>query len=106
MKNILDVRQIKCRVSQPTLSIAINKLESRLGTTIFERMNHKLAITAIGKQIIKQARRILEEVDVLGDLVDSKSELSTPLKMGAIYTCAPCVNEPKPKYRPLLSQSN
>ncbi|RDI39831.1 hydrogen peroxide-inducible genes activator [Aquicella lusitana] len=79
-----------CHVSQPTLSVAINKLESELGVALFERDRNDVRVTEIGKQIIAQAQRVLDEASQIRDLAQGgKSQLNTPLKVGAIYTLGP-----------------
>lgn len=79
-----------CHVSQPTLSVAISKLEEELGLAIFERDRGEVRITEIGEQIVKQAQRALEEVALVKDIAQAgKSQLNTPLRVGAIYTVAP-----------------
>lgn len=79
-----------CNVSQPTLSVAIAKLEKALNTIIFERQNNQIQITEIGHRIIEQAMRTLEEADKITQLAHaSKSQLDTPLKLGAIFTISP-----------------
>ena len=80
-----------CHVSQPTLSVAISKLESELGIAIFERDRHELRITEIGEKIVIQAQRALDEAGRIKEIaqVSSKTQLTTPLKLGAIYTIAP-----------------
>jgi LysR family transcriptional regulator, hydrogen peroxide-inducible genes activator len=80
----------QCHVSQPTLSVAINKLENRLDICIFERQKGQIQITEIGEKLITQAKRVLEEAEKLKDLADgSKHQLDSPLKLGGIYTIAP-----------------
>lgn len=80
----------RCFVSQPTLSIAVKKLESELDIAIFERNKSTITVTPIGSQIIAQAQRILEESNTLKSIANSgKDQLSTPLKIGAIYTIGP-----------------
>lgn len=79
-----------CHVSQPTLSVAINKLESKLGVSLFERFHHEVRITDIGQQIVAQAVIVLEEVDKIAALSEANSsQLSSPLNLWAIYTVAP-----------------
>ena len=51
----------KCFVSQPTLSVAIKKLESELEIAIFERSKSSVTITPLGEKIIIQAQKVLEE---------------------------------------------
>lgn len=79
-----------CHVSQPTLSVAIKKLESTLGVVIFERHHNDIRITDIGKKIIDQAQHALLEVSKIQEIADSnQSHIDSPLKIGAIYTVAP-----------------
>ena len=54
-----------CFVSQPTLSVAIRKLEEELNTQIFERTNTEVAMTSLGALIVNQAQRGLEEPNPL-----------------------------------------
>ncbi|MFZ4061641.1 MAG: LysR substrate-binding domain-containing protein [Polynucleobacter sp.] len=79
-----------CHVSQPTLSVAIKKLEEELGTQIFERTNTEVAMTSLGTLIVEQAQRVLEEAKSLKHLAKhGQDPLSGPLRLGAIYTIAP-----------------
>jgi len=79
-----------CHVSQPTLSVAINKLEAELGVAIFERDHNQVLITPVGKDIITQAQRTLDEAARIKEIAQGgKSQLATPLKIGAIYTIGP-----------------
>ena len=50
-----------CNVSQPTLSIAVKKLESELGVDLFERSKNNVRATPVGEQVIRQSQRVLEE---------------------------------------------
>ena len=50
-----------CFVSQPTLSVAIRKLEDELGVTLFERGGAEVGVTPIGQRIVAQAQKVLEE---------------------------------------------
>ncbi len=80
----------KCFVSQPTLSIAIKKLEEELGVHLFERHKHDILITPIGQQIIKLSEEILKLSQNIKELAkEYQGNLSTELKIGAIYTIAP-----------------
>jgi len=80
----------RCHVSQPTLSVAINKLESELGIFIFERNRNHVRVTEIGEQIIAKAKQVLEEASQIRDIAQGgKSQLNVPLKVGAIYTVGP-----------------
>jgi LysR family hydrogen peroxide-inducible transcriptional activator len=79
-----------CFVSQPTLSVAIRKLEEELKTQIFERTNNEVARTSLGALIVDQAQRVLEEANSLKHLAKhGQDPLSGPLRLGAIYTIAP-----------------
>lgn len=80
----------RCHVSQPTLSVAINKLEKNLGVSIFERQKNSIRITEVGTTLINQAQRVLEEAEKFKDLAqNSKHQLDSPLKLGGIHTIAP-----------------
>jgi len=80
----------KCFVSQPTLSIAIKKLEEELGVHLFERHKHDILITPIGQQIIELSEEILKLSQNIKELAkEYQGDLSTELKIGAIYTIAP-----------------
>lgn len=82
----------KCFVSQPTLSIAIKKLEENLGVTIFERQNHGLLVTNIGQKILNQAKKVLNESSLIEQI--AKSGLNPyydPFRIGAIFTIGPYI---------------
>jgi LysR family transcriptional regulator, hydrogen peroxide-inducible genes activator len=79
-----------CFVSQPTLSVAIKKLEDELGVALFERGGGELGITPAGQRVAEQAAHIFELVDGIKSLAaEAKDDLQGPLKLGAIYTIAP-----------------
>ena len=76
-----------CNVSQPTLSIAVKKLESELGVNLFERSKSNVRPTPVGQQIIQQSQRVLDEASTIKDIAQSGSnQLNTPLHIGAIFT--------------------
>jgi len=80
----------KCFVSQPTLSVAIKKLENELDVAIFERSKSSVTVTPLGERIVAQAQRVLEEARCIRELANSgKDQLSSPLKIGAIFTIGP-----------------
>ncbi|MGB0466887.1 MAG: hydrogen peroxide-inducible genes activator [Pontibacterium sp.] len=80
----------RCYVSQPTLSIAVKKLEEELGVPLFERSKNSVKVTAVGDKIIRQAQRVLEEAESIKDLAhEGKDQLKSPLRVGAIYTIGP-----------------
>lgn len=79
-----------CHVSQPTLSIAIKKVEDELGIALFERHRHEVLVTPGGESVIRQAQRVLEEMEVLNSAARAaRDEFAEPLKLGAIFTVAP-----------------
>lgn len=79
-----------CFVSQPTLSVAVKKLESELGVSLFERGQGEVSVTTVGEQVVTQAQRVLEEASSIKQLArHGKDQLAGPLKVGAIYTIGP-----------------
>ncbi len=79
-----------CFVSQPTLSVAIKKLEDELGVTLFERGGSEIGVTQIGLQIVEQARRVLEQSSAIKEIArHGKDPLNEPLRLGVIYTIGP-----------------
>ncbi|NTV10649.1 MAG: LysR family transcriptional regulator [Zoogloea sp.] len=104
----------RCHVSQPTLSVAIKKLEDQLGVTLFERSAADVKITEIGTRIVEQAERVLLEAAQVKELAAAgKDPLAAPLRVGVIYTVGPYllphliprVHELAP-HMPLLIQEN
>lgn len=80
----------KCFVSQPALSVAIQKLEVELGAPLFERGKSEVSITPVGERVVEQAQRVLEEAARLKDIAKlGQDQLAGVLKLGAIYTVAP-----------------
>ncbi len=79
-----------CHISQPSLSVAVRKLEDELGITLFERGHGEVTLTPAGEALLRQARRVMDEVGTLREMaVQQQDQLSGPLRMGAIYTIAP-----------------
>ncbi|MDQ3215918.1 MAG: LysR substrate-binding domain-containing protein [Pseudomonadota bacterium] len=79
-----------CFVSQPTLSVAIKKLEDELGTQIFERRTNDVTMTPAGERIVGQAQRTLDEAGRIKEIArQGKDPLSGPLRLGVIYTIGP-----------------
>ena len=90
-----------CFVSQPTLSVAVKKLEEELGVSIFERHQHDVTITPLGQRIIEQAQRTLEQANVVKQIAEEgKDQLKGTLRVGAIYTTGPYL---LPKIIPLIN---
>ena len=80
----------RCFVSQPTLSVAVKKLEDELGIALFERSKNAVRTTSMGDTIIQQAQRVLEESERIRELATAgKDQLRSPLRLGAIYTIGP-----------------
>lgn len=80
----------KCFVSQPTLSVAVKKLEGELNVILFERSKSSVTPTPLGEKIIEQAKKVLTEARTIEELAESgKNQLTTPLKVGAIFTIGP-----------------
>jgi LysR family hydrogen peroxide-inducible transcriptional activator len=79
-----------CFVSQPTLSVAIRKLEDELGVQLFERGSSEISVTPIGEQVVEQAQRVLEQASAIREIAkQGKDPLDGPLKVGVIYTIGP-----------------
>ena len=92
-----------CFVSQPTLSVAVKKLEDELGLTLFERGPGEVSVTPAGRRIIEQAQRVLEEASRIRELAAAgKDPLAGPLRLGAIYTIGPYL---LPKLIPILRRT-
>jgi LysR family hydrogen peroxide-inducible transcriptional activator len=79
-----------CFVAQPTLSVAIKKLEDELGVPIFERGGSEISTTPLGAQIVAQAERVLEQTAAIREIAkQNKDPLTGQLRLGVIYTVAP-----------------
>jgi len=79
-----------CFVSQPTLSVAIRKLEEELGVALFERGASEITVTPVGERVVEQAQRVLEETAAIKLIAQQgRDPLLGPLRLGAIYTIAP-----------------
>jgi LysR family hydrogen peroxide-inducible transcriptional activator len=82
----------KCFVTQPTLSMQVQKLEDTLGVKLFDRSKQPVTPTEIGIEIISQARILLSESEKIKEIItDRKKELSGELKVGIIPTIAPYI---------------
>lgn len=91
-----------CHVSQPTLSVALKKVEGQLGAALFERTASDVRITALGERIVAQAKRVLDEAVRLEEIADSTGDpLSGQLRVGIIYSIAPYL---LPQFIPALHQ--
>ncbi|TXH91387.1 MAG: LysR family transcriptional regulator [Rhodoferax sp.] len=79
-----------CFVSQPTLSVAVKKLEEELDVKLFERSAGDIAVTPLGEEIVRQAQSVLEQAAAIKDIAKrGKDPLAGPLTLGVIYTIAP-----------------
>lgn len=80
----------KCFVTQPTLSMQIQKLEDELGVKIFDRNKHPIAVTDMGAIIVKQAQTALAECERVHELIQMQQQtLSGTFRFAAIPTVAP-----------------
>jgi len=92
-----------CFVSQPTLSVAVKKLEEELGVALFERGKTEIAVTPVGERIVEQARRVLEELEGVKRIAQQAQDpLAGPLRIGAIYTIGPYLF---PRLVPILHET-
>lgn len=79
-----------CFVTQPTLSMQIQKLEDQLGIIIFDRSKQPVVPTKIGTEIIAQARIILSESRKIGEMIEEqKGQITGELRIGVIPTISP-----------------
>lgn len=79
-----------CGVSQPSLSVAIKKLEHDLGVTLFERTKTRVRLTDLGRGIAAKASALLDQVALMRATAEaSKHPLASPLALGALYTLGP-----------------
>lgn len=77
----------KCFVTQPTLSMQVQKLEEELGVVIFNRSTKPLQVTEIGQKVLFQAKKIVEESSRMNDVVsEEKGIIGGTLKVGIIPT--------------------
>src|SRR6478752_4447137 len=79
----------KCHVTQPSLSMQVQKLEQELGVQVFVRTN-PVTVTDNGWIVNEQAKKILAEANMMQQLIDQeKSIVGGTLKIGIIPTLAP-----------------
>ncbi|MCL7986516.1 LysR substrate-binding domain-containing protein [Sphingobacterium sp. lm-10] len=85
----------KCFVTQPTLSMQIQKLEENLGAKIFDRSRQPVVPTEVGERIISQARVVLIESKKIRDILQEASgQLAGEFRIGVIPTVAPYLLPP------------
>jgi LysR family transcriptional regulator, hydrogen peroxide-inducible genes activator len=79
-----------CFVSQPTLSVAIKKLEDELDVKIFERGANEVSVTPLGADIVRQAQQVIEQAQAIREIAKrGQDPVSGPLRLGIIYTIGP-----------------
>ncbi len=79
-----------CFVSQPTLSVAIRKLEDELDVQLFERGGAEVTVTPIGERIVEQAQHVLEQSNAIREIAaHGRDPLDGALRIGVIYTIGP-----------------
>jgi LysR family hydrogen peroxide-inducible transcriptional activator len=79
-----------CFVSQPTLSVAIKKLEEELDVKLFERSANEVTVTPLGGEIVRQAQSVLEQAAQIKELAKRGTDpLAGALTLGVIYTIGP-----------------
>ena len=79
-----------CYVSQPTLSVAVKKLEDELEIKLFERSANEVTVTPLGEEVVRQAQTVLEQAAGIREIAKrGKDPLAGPLRLGVIYTIAP-----------------
>ena len=79
-----------CFVSQPTLSVAVKKLEEELDLKLFERSANDVTVTPLGEEIVRQAQSVLEQAANIKEIAKrGKDPLAGALRLGVIYTIAP-----------------
>ena len=79
-----------CYVSQPTLSVAVKKLEEELDVKLFERSANEVSVTPLGEEIVRQAQSVLEQAANIKEIAKrGKDPLVGPLTLGVIYTIGP-----------------
>lgn len=92
-----------CFVSQPAFSVAIKELENMLNVQLVDRTNKNVTVTSLGRDIARQARVVLRDLEELVDIAKGNQlPLTGPLKLGVIPTIAPFL---LPRLLPALRQA-
>lgn len=80
----------KCFVSQPALSVAIQKLEEELGVVLFERGKNEISLTPVGERLVALAHQVIEDAANIKVVAQAgRNQLEGALKLGVIFTVAP-----------------
>jgi len=103
-----------CFVSQPTLSVAVKKLEDELEIKLFERSAGEVTVTPLGEEVVRQAQSVLEQAAEVKEIARrGKDPLGGPLRLGVIYTIGPYLlpglvrqNIARTPQMPLMLQEN
>jgi len=103
-----------CYVSQPTLSVAVKKLEEELDVKLFERSASEVSVTPLGEEIVRQAQSVLEQAAAIKEIAKrGKDPLAGALTLGVIYTIGPYLlpelvrhNIERTPQMPLMLQEN
>jgi LysR family hydrogen peroxide-inducible transcriptional activator len=92
----------RCHVSQPTLSIAVKKLEEELGV-LFERGKTRILPTPLGAKIVAMAAKVLEQAAAIKDVAEAdKEQIEGPISLGTLPTIGPYL---LPQFIPLLQET-
>ncbi len=82
----------KCFVTQPTLSMQIQKLEEELGIKLFDRSKHPIAVTEIGTVVVAQAKEALAEIRKIHTIIqDKEGKMTGRFRLAVIPTLAPTI---------------
>ncbi len=93
----------RCHVSQPTLSIAVKKLEEELGV-LFERGKQKILPTPLGEKIVAMASKVLEQAAAIKDVAEAdRDQIEGPISLGTLPTIGPYL---LPQFIPLLQETS
>src|SRR5438093_3296026 len=80
----------RCFISQPALSVEIQKVEEELGAQLFERGKAEITVTPVGERIVEQAQKVLEEAARIREIAQAgRNQLVGLFRLGVIYTVAP-----------------
>ena len=91
-----------CRVTQPTLSMMIQKLEDELGIKLFDRNLQPVRPTPAGRKVIEQARNVLYQASLIKDIVNEEEQsLKGTFRLAVLPTIAPYL---LPRFFPQLME--